>query len=172
VVTRVDYRLTPGGAPTLSYADLRRVFAVDAKPTLAEVAAAVRRIRQSKGMLLVEGDPDCRSVGSFFKNPVVSESDVAQIVKTTGKEPPKFAVGNSGKVKIPAAWIIEQAGFAKGYAMGRAGISSRHTLALINRGEATAREILDLANVIRTAVQSRFEISLEMEPVLVGIVQD
>jgi len=169
VVTRVDYRLKPGGEPTLTYADLRRAFAADAKPTLAEVTVAVRRIRQSKGMLVVEGDPDCRSAGSFFKNPVVTVEQAARIAQQVGKEPPRFATGDAGKVKIPAAWLIEQAGFAKGYAMGRAGISSRHTLALINRGEATAREILALARAIGSAVQSRFDIWLEIEPVLVGI---
>ncbi len=71
IVTRVDYRLTPGGPPTLRYADLQRAFPEGSDANLAEVAAAVRRVRQSKGMLLVEGDPDCRSAGSFFKNPVV-----------------------------------------------------------------------------------------------------
>jgi UDP-N-acetylmuramate dehydrogenase len=172
VVTRVDYRLMQGGAATLSYADVRRAFAADAKPSLANVAAEVRRIRQSKGMLLVEGDPDCRSAGSFFKNPVVTNELADRIALTSGKEPPRFATADAGKVKIPAAWLIEQAGYVKGYAMGRAGISSRHTLALINRGDATAREILALEREIRSAVQSRFDISLEIEPVLVGQVQD
>ena len=74
-------------------------------------------------------------------------------------------------VKIPAAWLIEQAGFGKGYVLGGAGISSRHTLALINRGGATAREILALAEAIKTAVQARFGIELEREPVLVGLVE-
>ena len=81
IVTRVDYRLTPGGAPTVRYADLQRAFAErqteGREASLAEVAAAVRRVRQSKGMLLVEGDPDCRSAGSFFKNPVVGEEQLA-----------------------------------------------------------------------------------------------
>ncbi len=172
VVTRVDYLLTQGGAPTLGYADLRRAFAADARPSLAEVAASVRRIRQSKGMLLVEGDPDCRSAGSFFKNPVVSEDVAERIARVIGEEPPRFPAADPDKVKIPAAWLIEQAGFAKGYTMGGVGISSRHTLALINRGEGTAREILDLANNIRKAVQSRFNISLEIEPVLVGTAQN
>ena len=172
VVTRVDYRLTPGGEPTLRYADLQRMFMAGAKPTLAEVAAAVRTIRQSKGMLLVERDPDCRSAGSFFKNPVMNDAEAARIGEISGIEPPHYPVEEEGRVKIPAAWLIEQAGFAKGCAMGRAGISSRHTLALINRGDATAAEILALARAIRDAVQLRFEVSLEIEPVLLGIVQD
>jgi UDP-N-acetylmuramate dehydrogenase len=168
VVTRVDYRLTPGGAPTLTYADLQREFPADARPRLADVAATVRRIRQSKAMLLVEGDPDCRSVGSFFKNPVLRREQAARIAELSGAEPPQYPAADPGRVKIPAAWLIEQAGFPKGYAMGNAGISSRHTLALINRGGATAREIMALAEKIEKAVQDRFAVSLEMEPVMVG----
>jgi UDP-N-acetylmuramate dehydrogenase len=173
LVTRVDYRLTPGGAPTLRYADVQRALGTNAEPSLAEVAEAVRRIRQSKGMLLVEGDPDCRSVGSFFKNPIVSEEDATRIAASSRKDLPRFSAGVGAEdelmVKIPAAWLIEQAGFGKGYVLGGAGISSRHTLALINRGGATAREILALAEAIKTAVQARFGIELEREPVLVGL---
>ncbi len=173
-MTRVDYRLTPGGAPTLRYAELERVV-MESRPeggeaSLAEVAAVVRRIRQSKGMLLVEGDPDCRSAGSFFKNPVVSEEQVRRIAECSEKEPPRFPAGadNAGMVKVPAAWLIEQAGFRKGYAKGAAGISSRHTLALVNLGGATSEEILALAAEINHAVEARFGIHLEMEPVMVG----
>jgi UDP-N-acetylmuramate dehydrogenase len=175
VVTRVDYRLAPGGAPTLRYADLqkaiqesREVGAQPASaPTLAEVAAAVRRVRQAKGMLMVEGDPDCRSAGSFFKNPVVSEEQVRQVAKAGEKPPPRFPAG-PGQVKLPAAWLIEQAGFPKGFALGAAGISSRHTLALVNRGDATAEAVLALAERITAKVEERFGIRLEMEPVMVG----
>ena len=172
VVTRVDCRLTPGGAPTLRYEDLQRVLGTNAQPSLAEVAEAVRRIRQSKGMLLVDGDSDCRSVGSFFKNPIVKKEQADRIEQGSEKELPRFPANVGAEeeqmVKIPAAWLIEQAGFAKGYVLGRAGISSRHTLALINRGGATAGEILALAEAIKTAVQVRFGIELEREPVLVG----
>ena len=168
VVTRVDYRLTPGGAPTVSYADLQRAFGEDAQPSLAEVADAVRRIRQSKGMLLVDDDPDSRSAGSFFKNPIITEEHAARIAEISGKQPPRYPAPDPGKVKIPAAWLIEQAGFTKGFVLGDAGISSRHTLALINRGGATAREIISLAERIQKAVRERFGMWLEMEPVLVG----
>jgi UDP-N-acetylmuramate dehydrogenase len=172
VVTRVDYRLTPGGAPTLRYADVQRALGTNAQPSLAEVAEAVRKIRQSKGMLLVDGDPDCRSVGSFFKNPIVSEEVATHVARSSGKELPRFPAGtgaeSAGKVKIPAAWLIEQAGFTKGYELAAAGISLRHTLALINRGGATAEEILALAEKIKAGVQARFGIELEREPVLVG----
>jgi UDP-N-acetylmuramate dehydrogenase len=171
IVTRVDYRLIPGGAPTLRYADLQRAIlegrAEGAEPSLAEVAEAVRRVRQTKGMLLVEDDPDCRSAGSFFKNPIVTEEQVRHVASVSVKEPPRFPAGQ-GQVKLPAAWLIEQVGFTKGFAQGAAGISSRHTLALINRGGAKAAEILALASQIRDAVETRFGIRLEMEPVMVG----
>jgi UDP-N-acetylmuramate dehydrogenase len=176
IVTRVNYRLTVGGEPTLRYAELQRAIQESGhdgtQPGLVEVAAAVRRIRQSKGMLLVEGDPDCRSAGSFFKNPVVSEEKVKQIAAVSGKEPPRFPAGsgqeNAGRLKMPAAWLIEQAGFAKGYGRGSARVSSRHTLALVNCGGASAEEVLLLARHINAAVEARFGIRLEMEPVLVG----
>jgi len=177
IVTRVHYRLTPDGAPTLRYPDLQRAIAAThpagATPTLAEVAAAVRRIRRSKGMLIVPGDPDCRSAGSFFKNPVVSEEHFQRIATRTGAEPPHFPAGQGsegkGAMKIPAAWLIEQAGFPKGSRLGNAGISTRHTLALVNLGGATAAEILALANRIAAAVEARFGIRLQREPVLVGV---
>ena len=172
IVTRVDYRLTPGGAPTLRYAELQRAFPEGVQPSLAEVAAQVRRIRQAKGMLIVEGDPDCRSAGSFFKNPVVTDEQFRQIAAASEKAPPRFPAGlgaeDPGQVKVPAAWLIEQAGFAKGYALGAAAISSRHTLALVNLGGASAAEILTLASQITAAVEARFGICLEMEPAMVG----
>ena len=175
IVTRVDYRLRENGAPMIEYQDLKAHFTGWAKtPSVAEVAAAVREIRKSKGMLLVEGDPDSRSAGSFFKNPSVTQEvaeRVRQIAASSGVPARVFPAGE-GRVKIPAAWLIEQAGFAKGYRMGAAGISSRHTLALVNfgdgRGGATAREILALAEKISDAVEAKFGIRLEMEPVLVG----
>ena len=120
---------------------------------------------------MVEGDPDCRSAGSFFKNPVVTDEQFRQIAAGTDA-PPCFPAGpdaeNPGVVKVPAAWLIEQAGFAKGYARGAAAISSRHTLALVNLGGASAAEILALASQITAAVESRFSIRLEMEPVIIG----
>ncbi len=176
LVTRVDYRLTLGDKPSVSYGDLKKALVGNDSPSLRQVVDTVRHIRQSKAMLLVDCDPDCRSAGSFFKNPVVEESRAVQIAAIFGSEPPRFPLGggikNAGKVKIPAAWLIEHAGFAKGYALGAAGISSRHTLALINRGGATAREIVTLADAIRHAVWQRFDVELEMEPVLLGFDTD
>ena len=174
IVTRVDYRLFPHAAPTLRYSDLQNAFPAGTKPTLPDVAAAVRRIRQAKGMLLVGGDPDCRSAGSFFKNPVVTSEQVQHIAAIAGKAPPSFpaGTGGTGQVKVPAAWLIEHAGFSKGYPLGAAAISSRHTLALVNLGGASAAEILHLADQIRSAVQSRFAIRLDMEPEMIGFGTD
>jgi UDP-N-acetylmuramate dehydrogenase len=169
VVTRVDYRLRRNGAPALVYADLKAHFSGWEKtPPLAEVAEAVRGIRQNKGMLLVEGDPDCRSAGSFFKNPSVAPEVAERVRQIAVGVPMRAFPAEGGQVKITAAWLIEQAGFRKGYAMGAAGISSKHTLALVNRGGATAKEIVALAEKIRAAVEARFGIRLEMEPEMVG----
>ncbi|MGB8030033.1 MAG: UDP-N-acetylmuramate dehydrogenase [Terracidiphilus sp.] len=175
IVTRVDYRLRQNGAPLIAYHDLKAHFADWATaPTLAETADAVRSIRRSKGMLLVDGDPDCRSAGSFFKNPTVTEEVAERVRKIAARAgvPLRVFTAEDGLVKIPAAWLIEQAGFKKGYTMeaagGAAGISSRHTLALVNRGGGTAKEILALAEKISAAVESRFGIWLEMEPERVG----
>ncbi len=171
IVTGVDYRLRRDGPPQITYADLKTHFqGRTGTPTLSEVADAVRKIRKGKGMLLVEGDPDCRSAGSFFKNPEVAP-DVADRIRVWAEckdVPLRVFPTAGGRVKIPAAWLIEQAGFPKGYTLGAAGISSRHTLALINRGGAKAEEILALARQIGAAVQERFGIQLEMEPVKLG----
>jgi UDP-N-acetylmuramate dehydrogenase len=171
IVTRVDYRLRQNGAPLLTYQDLKAHFADWATaPTLAETADAVRSIRQRKAMLLVDGDPDCRSAGSFFKNPEVTEEAAERVRKVAESMgvPVRIFPTDDGLVKIPAAWLIEQAGFKKGYRLGAAGISSRHTLALVNCGGATASEVLALAKKIRADVEARFGIRLEMEPELVG----
>jgi UDP-N-acetylmuramate dehydrogenase len=172
IVTGVSYGLWPGGPPLLAYADVKSCFEGRGEtPTLSEVAAAVRAIRQTKGMLLVEGDPDCRSAGSFFKNPAVT-ADVAEQVRAFAESAGlalRAYPTTDGLVKIPAAWLIEQAGFKKGLALGAAGISSRHTLALVNLGGATAKEIVALADRVVAGVEERFGIRLEMEPVMLGV---
>ncbi len=167
IVTRVTYELQPKGTPVLRYPDLKRYFKdrQDA-PTLAETASAVRAIRHSKGMLLVDGDPDCRSAGSFFKNPIVPQARYDAVAATASSPVPSYPA-QPGFVKIPAAWLVEHAGFQKGFALGAAGISSRHTLALINCGGATAGEILALRDLIVSTVEEKFFIRLEPEPVWV-----
>jgi UDP-N-acetylmuramate dehydrogenase len=150
--------------------DLQRRFAGGGDVTLMEVAAAVREIRRSKGMLLVEGDADCRSAGSFFKNPIVGSGTLMGIAAAAGvgeSKVPHWPAGE-GKLKIPAAWLLEQAGFVKGYGVGLAGISTRHTLALTNRGGATFADVERLQDEIVRGVQDRFGITLQREPVVVG----
>jgi UDP-N-acetylmuramate dehydrogenase len=167
LVTRVSYKLQKDGAPRVAYADLKRTFKGCAEPSLREVSAAVREIRRGKGMYIVEGDPDCRSAGSFFKNPVISAEQYARIVAQEASEVPHYPAAD-GAVKVPAAWLLERAGFHKGYAMGAAGISSKHTLALINRGGAKAADIFALRDGIVAGIEARFGVRLEPEPVLLG----
>src|SRR5580704_5437732 len=169
VVSRVDYALRENAAPNFAYADLVRYFAARnvVSPTLAEVREAVRFTRAQKGMLLVPGDADCRSAGSFFKNPVVPVTVLDSLAQKLGVEErsiPAYPT-QDGEVKLSAAWLIERAGFHKGYALGNAGISSRHTLALINRGGASAAAVIALRDQVIAAVASRFAIRLEPEPV-------
>jgi UDP-N-acetylmuramate dehydrogenase len=167
VVTRVRFRLRTDGVATLRYAELRDRF-TGAQPTVREVVDAVREIRRGKGMLLVEGDPNCRSAGSFFKNPVVEESVVAGIAVAAGlAELPHWRVG-AGKVKLPAAWLLERAGFVKGFGVGPVGISTQHTLALINRGGATFADVQQMEREIVAGVEAKFGVRLEREPVVVG----
>lgn len=167
IVTRVTYALLENGQPKIAYADLKRHFQGCATPSLREVSEAVRAVRRGKGMHIVAGDPDCRSAGSFFKNPIVSAEHYARIAAQEAAEVPHYPAGD-GAVKIPAAWLLERAGFHKGYALGEAGISTRHTLALVNRGAAKAADIFALRDKIIAAVESRFGIRLEPEPVLLG----
>jgi UDP-N-acetylmuramate dehydrogenase len=177
VVLGVTYKLRPHGAPALRYPDLQKHFARHNKPpTLQEVREAVIAIRASKGMVLVPNDPDCQSAGSFFKNPLVSTEKFAALEAAArhhnrlnaDEHVPQFAAAN-GQVKIPAAWLIERAGFAKGYERGRVGISSKHTLALINRSNATASELVAFVAQIQHQVQERFGLALVPEPVWVGL---
>lgn len=178
IVTEVSYRLRAHGAPHLAYQDLAAAFAGKSAPKLAAVSRMVRDIRRKKGMLLIEGDQNCRSAGSFFKNPVVSESLLADISARVTKEAnlsgtghpesiPHFAA-EKGTVKLLAGWLIEHAGFPKGFALGQAGISTRHTLSIVNRGDATAAGILALRDQIRQRVLAQFGICLEQEPVYVS----
>ncbi|HTD97202.1 MAG TPA: UDP-N-acetylmuramate dehydrogenase [Edaphobacter sp.] len=169
IVTAVTFRLDRNAKPNLSYADLKRHFD-GLTPTSLDVYNAVRSIRHSKGMLIVEGEADCRSAGSFFKNPIVAKSTLATIasaLKLSVDKVPHWPA-DKGQIKLPAAWLLEQAGFHKGFALGNAGVSSRHTLALINRSNATAAEVVTLRDVIQQQVKARFNIELEQEPVQLG----
>ena len=177
-ITRVSYALKHGAAPHLEYRDVKLYFAEHGirQPTLAETAEAIRIIRARKGMLLDPDDADSHSAGSFFKNPIVPTSTVARLATIAGcvvEEVPQFPAGagyapKDKLVKLSAAWLIELAGFYKGFRMGRAGLSTKHVLAIINRGGATASEIVALRDAITLAVQVRTGIKLEQEPVMLG----
>ncbi|MGB6386668.1 MAG: UDP-N-acetylmuramate dehydrogenase [Terriglobales bacterium] len=178
IILRVNYRLKRGGAPSLKYADLQKYFAgrlahtVAKKtlPSLAEVREAVCEIRRSKGMLIVPGDDDCRSAGSFFKNPVLGEAqfkELAERAASKGLEIPSYPALDA-QHKVSAAWLVEHSGFPKGYVAGAVGISHKHALALINRGDAEARDIVRLKDEIQRGVQEAWGILLEPEPVFVG----
>jgi UDP-N-acetylmuramate dehydrogenase len=175
IILRVNYRLKRGGSPILKYADLQKYFAerLAEKKTplsLAETRDAVREIRRSKGMLIVPGDDDCRSAGSFFKNPVLSEEqfkDLAGRAESRGLEIPSYPALDAQR-KVSAAWLVEHSGFSKGYGVGPAGISDKHALTLINRGTAKASDIVGLKEEIQHGVQKAWGIPLEPEPVFVG----
>lgn len=167
IVTAVTYRLKKNDRPAIQYADLQREFEHTTNPTLAAVREAVRRIRARKAMLLQPGDPDSHSAGSFFKNPILTEETLAEIEAQTSEKLPRYPAG-AGYAKTAAAWLIEHAGFTRGFSMNLAGISTRHTLALVNKGGATAADVIKLAREIRHRVEDRFGIRLAVEPVFVG----
>lgn len=171
VVLRVTYCLTPGGPATLRYGDLQKHFAdKSTRPSLSEVRNAVLAIRASKGMLIEPGDPDSRSAGSFFKNPILTSQQFVELslrAMDRNLQVPAYPALSEQK-KISAAWLVENSGFAKGYVKGHAGISTKHALALVNRGGASAAEIIGLKNEIQEGVKAAWGISLEPEPVFAG----
>jgi UDP-N-acetylmuramate dehydrogenase len=176
VVLDVTFRLArqPLSAP-VRYAELAAELGVGLgeQAGVGEVRAAVLKIRARKGMVLNPGDPDTRSAGSFFTNPVLSAGELAHVeaaAATRGDgQVPRFDAGD-GLVKVPAAWLIEHAGFPKGYgAPGPARVSSKHTLALVNADSATTADLLALAREIVAGVHAKFGVTLTPEPILVGV---
>jgi UDP-N-acetylmuramate dehydrogenase len=140
---------------------------------IGEVRSAVLKIRARKGMVLNPGDPDTRSAGSFFTNPVISVGELAAVETAAAARAagpvPSYEAGE-GLVKLPAAWLIEHAGFAKGYgAPAAARVSSKHTLALVNIGNATTADLLALAREIVSGVRAAYGVTLTPEPILVGV---
>jgi UDP-N-acetylmuramate dehydrogenase len=172
VICGVAFRLRQG-QPTTAYADVDAYLKRNAisAPTVADVRRAVLDIRRSKGMVLDPADVDTRSVGSFFMNPVVSVAVRDRIASATGERVPGFASGES-HVKIPAAWLIERAGFHKGYDRGTVAISTKHPLAIVNRGGATALDIVRFASMVKRGVAERFGVLLRPEPIFVGFNTD
>jgi UDP-N-acetylmuramate dehydrogenase len=171
IILRVTYALTSGGEPRLEYADLKKYFAGrGGSPSLGEVREAVRHIRAGKAMLIVAGDEDCRSAGSFFKNPVLSAAQRQQLqqrAEALGLQVPSYPA-LSAQHKVSAAWLVEHSGFGKGYSRGPVGISRKHALAIVNRGGASAADVIALKNEIQHGVAEKFGIELAPEPVFVG----
>jgi UDP-N-acetylmuramate dehydrogenase len=157
------------------YAELARVLGVEpgAQPPLSAVREAVLGLRRKKGMVIDSRDPDSVSAGSFFVNPILSGEEFAALTRRVAERlgedirPPAWLEVDR-RVKTSAAWLIERAGFHRGYGEGRVGISSKHTLALINRGGATTTELLALAQELLDGVRAAFGVTLHPEPTLVG----
>ena len=172
VVTRVHFQLTgsDGLSAPVEYRDLAESLgvAIGERAPLAEVRAAVLEQRRRRGMVLDEADHDTWSAGSFFTNPILEPAQFEAFEARCPTPPPRFPEPD-GRIKTVAAWLIEQAGFGKGYGSGPATLSTKHTLALTNRGKATTADLLELADELRAGVETRFGIRLVPEPVLVGV---
>ena len=168
VVLSVVFSLTPGAlsAPG-AYAELARVLGVELgeQAPLAQVREAVLRLRKGKGMVVDPTDPDSRSVGSFFTNPRLTPEQFADL-QQRAPGVPSWAEAD-GRMKVPAAWLVEHAGFSKGAFPGPVGISSKHALALVHRGGGTTAELLAVARAIRDGVREAFGVELVNEPVRV-----
>ena len=166
VVLAVTFALHPDRmSQPLRYAELARALDLElgARAPVHEVREAVLALRRGKGMVLDPADPDTISAGSFFMNPILDPDALAALEPS----PPAFPQPD-GRVKTSAAWLIERAGFGKGYTRGRVAISSKHALALVNRGGATTAELLALAREIAAGVRERFGVELRPEPTIVG----
>jgi UDP-N-acetylmuramate dehydrogenase len=168
VVCGVEMRLRRG-EPTVTYPDIIEYLrhAGAARPSLGQTREAVLAVRRRKGMVVDPADPDSRSVGSFFMNPVVAAAARERVSSAAGAAAPGFVLPD-GRVKLAAAWLIEQAGFARGFADGAVGLSSKHPLAIVNRGGAAASDVVRLAVRIKRRVLERFGVALRPEPVFVG----
>ncbi|WP_149955098.1 UDP-N-acetylmuramate dehydrogenase [Zafaria cholistanensis] len=176
VVLTVTFRLEAGGlSAPVAYAELARALglAPGERAAAADVRREVLRLRAGKGMVLDPADRDTFSTGSFFTNPVVP----AAVAASLPDDAPNYPAGE-GLVKLSAAWLIDRSGFGKGYGLpgsagehlagGRASLSTKHTLAITNRGGATAADILAVARAVRSGVAERFGIELHNEPLLIG----
>ena len=169
IVLEMTVRLVESdlSAPVL-YAELARRLgvAVGERANAGDVRRAVLDLRASKGMVLDPADHDTWSAGSFFTNPILPAGTAAELLPP---DAPRFAAG-PGLVKTSAAWLIDHAGFHRGFALGpRASLSTRHVLALTNRGRATSEDLAELARAVRDGVRESFGIELVPEPVMLGV---
>jgi UDP-N-acetylmuramate dehydrogenase len=178
VILEVDFSLPVTTRAVIRYPELARAIELDAAHagtppgavTLEQARASVVRLRKGKGMVVDADDPDSRSAGSFFTNPLVTDQELAAICRRwadAGHDEPVPVFPAAGMNKIPAGWLVERAGFPRGLRRGGAGISTKHALALANYGGSTG-ELLALASDIQYGVLSVFNVKLEMEPVVAG----
>jgi len=161
VVLGVTFRLAPNGPPAVRYPELGKF--VDEHSSLQEVRDAVIAVRRRKAMVIDPADPDTRSDGSFFMNPIIPR---AEFEKLEHHQMPAYPSGD--QVKLSAAWLIEHSGFHKGWTFGNIGLSSKHTLAIVNRGGGTAREVVELVRLIQSKVRENFGVELHPEPNFIG----
>jgi UDP-N-acetylmuramate dehydrogenase len=177
VVLGVSLALTPGGVPRVHYPEIQRELALRGGDpnSLADVRSVVLAVRRSKSMVIDSADPNRNSAGSFFVNPIVNAGEADEIEQRAraaafeAQAMPRYPVGD--KVKLSAAWLIERAGFVKGTTDGAVGISTRHALAVVNRGGATASDVHAFARKVRQAVFEAFGVALSAEPVLIGFTE-
>ncbi len=157
-------KLSATSAP-IAYAELARSLGIEvgARAPQSDVREAVLALRRGKGMVLDPDDHDTWSAGSFFTNPLLDQAAADRLPE----DAPRWRA-DDGRVKTSAAWLIERAGFTKGYGSGPATLSTKHTLALTNRGGARTEDLLALAREVRDGVRERFDVVLEPEPILVG----
>lgn len=167
LVLDVTFQLALGTMSTpVAYAELAQALSIEVgqRAPLADVRSAVLDLRQSKSMVINATDPDAQSAGSFFTNPLLTAEQAANLPAAAPRWP-----ASQGQIKTSAAWLIEQAGFVRGFRSGSAGISSKHTLALTTQSPASAADVIALARLIIDSVDQAFGIVLSVEPTLVGL---
>lgn len=175
VVLSVTFELHRDAHPAVRYAELQRALSGRPEPSLADVRREVIELRRAKSMVIDPDDPNRRSAGSFFTNPIVADAEAERVISRAVDEGivadragvPRWPAGE-GRTKLAAGWLIERAGVSKGTRKGSVGVSTRHCLALVNHGDGTTHELLELAREVRGRVQERWGISLAPEPTLVG----
>jgi UDP-N-acetylmuramate dehydrogenase len=176
IVLSASFALRPGARPLLAYRELADAMAGSARPSLVQVREAVLDLRRKKSMVYDVRDPDRRSAGSFFTNPIVEADQAAALVARAvneglvqaPEEVPQYPQPD-GRVKLAAGWLVERAGVKRGLRMGPVGVSSRHALALVHYGGGTTADLIRLALHVRDTVSARFGITLAPEPVFLGV---